>query len=180
MNPPVEAGGSVGGILSGLTGLVEKLNELAETGGELRRGGEIPRRRPGGERHLRIHGEGRLGRAGGARRAVRQHSHRQNHRPGGGGGNPGTGGGPVRGEKPCADRGRDAGDRRGGRAAGSQGRRADHHGGQRRQEIPQRGAVARQLSQGKNGPVVQQRRHWKSNVSNERKPDLWTKRNPRN
>ena len=39
--PRGEAGGSVGGILSGLTGLVEKLNELAETGGELRRGGEI-------------------------------------------------------------------------------------------------------------------------------------------
>jgi HSP20 family protein len=36
-----EAAGSVGGILSGLTGLVEKLNELAETGAELRRTGEI-------------------------------------------------------------------------------------------------------------------------------------------
>jgi hypothetical protein len=39
--PRGEAGGSVGGILSGLAGLVEKLNELAETGGELRRAGEI-------------------------------------------------------------------------------------------------------------------------------------------
>jgi hypothetical protein len=39
--PRGEGGGSVGGILSGLAGLVEKLNELAETGAELRRGGEI-------------------------------------------------------------------------------------------------------------------------------------------
>ena len=36
-----EAAGNVGGILSGLTGLVEKLNELAETGAELRRTGEV-------------------------------------------------------------------------------------------------------------------------------------------
>ena len=36
-----EAGGSVGGILSGLAGLVGKLNELAEAGGELQREGEI-------------------------------------------------------------------------------------------------------------------------------------------
>ncbi len=39
--PASEAGGSLGGILSGLTGLVEKLNELAESSGELRRSGEI-------------------------------------------------------------------------------------------------------------------------------------------
>jgi HSP20 family protein len=39
--PSRQAGGSSGGILSGLTGLVEKLNELAETGAELRRSGEI-------------------------------------------------------------------------------------------------------------------------------------------
>jgi HSP20 family protein len=39
--PSTQAGGSFGGLLSGLTGLVEKLNELAETGAELRRGGEI-------------------------------------------------------------------------------------------------------------------------------------------
>ena len=39
--PRREAGGSVGGIVSGLTGLLEKLNELAETGAELRRTGEI-------------------------------------------------------------------------------------------------------------------------------------------
>ena len=38
--PRGEAGVRVGGILSGLTGLVEKLNELAETGGELRRGSD--------------------------------------------------------------------------------------------------------------------------------------------
>jgi HSP20 family protein len=41
IEPPSETGGSFGGILSGLTSLVEKLNELAETGAELRRGGEI-------------------------------------------------------------------------------------------------------------------------------------------
>ena len=39
--PAGEAGTRFGGILSGLTGLVEKLNELAETGAELRRGGEL-------------------------------------------------------------------------------------------------------------------------------------------
>jgi HSP20 family protein len=39
--PQIDAGGSIGGILSGLTGLVEKLNELAETGAELRREGQI-------------------------------------------------------------------------------------------------------------------------------------------
>jgi HSP20 family protein len=39
--PKSEAGASFGGILSGLTGLVEKLGELAETGAELRRAGQI-------------------------------------------------------------------------------------------------------------------------------------------
>ncbi len=39
--PQSEAGLHTGGILSGLTGLLEKLNELAETGTELRRTGEI-------------------------------------------------------------------------------------------------------------------------------------------
>jgi len=39
--PQDQAGGNAGGILSGLAGLVERLNELAETGAELRRGGEI-------------------------------------------------------------------------------------------------------------------------------------------
>ena len=39
--PRTDAGASFGGILSGLTGLVEKLNELAETGAELRRTGEV-------------------------------------------------------------------------------------------------------------------------------------------
>ena len=39
--PTSQAGGSAAGILSGLTGLVEKLNELAETGAELRRSGQI-------------------------------------------------------------------------------------------------------------------------------------------
>ena len=38
--PTGEAGARFGGILSGLTGLMEKLNELAENGVELRRGGE--------------------------------------------------------------------------------------------------------------------------------------------
>ncbi len=41
-NPPAgEAGASFGGLLSGLSGLVEKLSELAGTGAELRRSGEI-------------------------------------------------------------------------------------------------------------------------------------------
>ena len=39
--PPGQTGGGFDGILSGLTGLVGKLNELAETGAELRRSGEI-------------------------------------------------------------------------------------------------------------------------------------------
>ena len=38
--PTGEAGARFGGILSGLTGLMENLNELADTGVELRRGGE--------------------------------------------------------------------------------------------------------------------------------------------
>jgi len=45
--PPLQPAGNVGGILSGLAGLVERLNQLAETGGELRRGGEIHGAREG-------------------------------------------------------------------------------------------------------------------------------------
>lgn len=41
-NEPLgQTGGGIEGILSGLTGLVGKLNELAETGAELHRSGEI-------------------------------------------------------------------------------------------------------------------------------------------
>jgi HSP20 family protein len=39
--PDPESGSGFGGFLSGLTGLVEKLNKLAETGTELRRTGEM-------------------------------------------------------------------------------------------------------------------------------------------
>jgi HSP20 family protein len=45
--PRGQDSGSAGGILSGLAGLVERLNELAETGAELRRGGEIHAGREG-------------------------------------------------------------------------------------------------------------------------------------
>ncbi|MCX6892827.1 MAG: Hsp20/alpha crystallin family protein [Verrucomicrobia bacterium] len=51
--PAGEAGARFGGILSGLTGLVEKLNELAETGAELRRGGEF---QGGGQERKGIYG----------------------------------------------------------------------------------------------------------------------------
>ena len=39
--PAAETSPGSGGILSGLAGLLDKLNELAETGAELRRTGEV-------------------------------------------------------------------------------------------------------------------------------------------